>query len=60
MQSKFSAVRHRPYIASHATEAWESRKTELRRLYIHEDKTLKEIMSIMEPKGFKARLVVSI
>jgi hypothetical protein len=54
MQNKFSAG-GKPYVASQSVKTWESRKTELHRLYIHEDKTLKEIMNIMEPKGFKAR-----
>ncbi|KAK9777929.1 hypothetical protein AB5N19_02691 [Seiridium cardinale] len=53
MQSKFSTGR-KTYIAPQTAETWESQKTELHRLYIHEDKTLKEIMGIMEPKGFKA------
>lgn len=60
MQSKFSVGRHKSYIAPQSTEAWESRKTELHRLYIFEDKTLKEIMNIMKPKGFRARYVACV
>lgn len=53
MQFKFPAGR-KAYIASQTGEAWELHKTELKRLYIHEDKTLKDIMILMESKGFKA------
>lgn len=54
MQFKFPAGR-KAYIASQTGEAWELHKAELKRLYIHEDKTLKDIMILMESKGFKAR-----
>ncbi|KAH6644911.1 hypothetical protein BKA67DRAFT_124636 [Truncatella angustata] len=53
MQIKFSTGR-RSYVASQSGEAWESRKTELHRLYIHEDRTLKDVMNTLELKGFKA------
>ncbi|KAF7536801.1 hypothetical protein G7054_g4215 [Neopestalotiopsis clavispora] len=53
MQFKFSTGR-KAYVASQTGEVWESHKPELKRLYIHEDKTLKEIMSLMELKGFHA------
>lgn len=54
MQFKFPAGR-KAYIAPQTGEAWELHKAELKRLYIHEDKTLKDIMILMESKGFKAR-----
>ncbi|ETS78320.1 hypothetical protein PFICI_10382 [Pestalotiopsis fici W106-1] len=54
MQFKFSTGR-KAYVASQKGEVWEAHKAELKRLYIHEDKTLKEIMSFMEAKGFSAR-----
>lgn len=56
MQVKFSVTR-KSYVAPQATAAWESHKSELRRLYIDEDKTLNEIMSTMRAKGFEARSV---
>ncbi|KAH8649013.1 Clr5 domain-containing protein [Xylariales sp. PMI_506] len=53
MQSKFS-TNSKTYMLPQAPEAWECRKRELRCLYLEQDKTLKDIMYIMEQKGFKA------
>ncbi|KAI1864349.1 uncharacterized protein JN550_008906 [Neoarthrinium moseri] len=57
LQSKFSAGR-KSYLASQSPEAWELHRAELKRLYIDEGRTLKDIMSIMESKGFKARVAL--
>jgi hypothetical protein len=56
MQTKFSVGR-KVYVTPQTTSIWESHKSELRRLYIDEDKTLKDIMCIMDARGFGARYV---
>lgn len=58
MQNKFSAGR-RSYTSPQASSTWESHKPELRHLYIDEDKTLRDIMDLMESRGFRARLVAT-
>ncbi|KAI0129725.1 hypothetical protein BJ170DRAFT_285391 [Xylariales sp. AK1849] len=53
MQTKFSIGRN-TYVASPAADVWESHKSQLQRLYLDEEKTLREIISIMQQRGFKA------
>jgi hypothetical protein len=48
-----------PSPITHAPDAWESRKHELRRLYLYENKTLPEIREIMKRRGLEARYGLS-
>ncbi|KAI0139619.1 hypothetical protein F4776DRAFT_597132 [Hypoxylon sp. NC0597] len=38
----------------HSAQVWESHKEEIRRLYLDENRPLKEVMAIMRQKGFRA------
>ncbi|KAI1767890.1 hypothetical protein GGR53DRAFT_49885 [Hypoxylon sp. FL1150] len=38
----------------HSAQVWETHKAEIRRLYLEENRPLKEVMSIMRQKGFRA------
>ncbi|CAJ2508282.1 Uu.00g094680.m01.CDS01 [Anthostomella pinea] len=55
MQSVFSSQTGEAYRSQqHSTQVWESHKEEIRRLYIDENRPLKEVMAIMRQKGFRA------
>ncbi|KAI2607928.1 hypothetical protein GGR54DRAFT_633206 [Hypoxylon sp. NC1633] len=38
----------------HSSQVWESHKADIRRLYLEENRPLKEVMAIMRQKGFRA------
>ncbi|KAI0010490.1 hypothetical protein F4779DRAFT_577742 [Xylariaceae sp. FL0662B] len=50
-------IKHHVYqnnSSPYTPEAWERRKEDIRRLYLDEDKTLKEVILVMRSRGFKA------
>lgn len=54
-QSVFRAVDDVPRGSKqHPAEVWESHKAEIRRLYIDQQKTLREVTDIMAQRGFRA------
>ena len=54
-QSVFRAVEDVPRgAAQHPTEVWELHKAEIRRLYMEQQKTLREVIEIMDQRGFRA------
>ncbi|KAI1330094.1 hypothetical protein F5Y16DRAFT_45867 [Xylariaceae sp. FL0255] len=55
MQSVFSSQTGEAYRSQqHSSQVWESHKEEIRRLYLDENRPLKEVMSIMRQRGFRA------
>ncbi|KAI0967494.1 hypothetical protein F4678DRAFT_475198 [Xylaria arbuscula] len=55
MQSVFSSQTGEAYRSQqHTSQVWESHKTEIRRLYLDENRPLKEVMAIMRQRGFRA------
>ncbi|KAI1080723.1 hypothetical protein F5B20DRAFT_92610 [Whalleya microplaca] len=55
MQTVFSSQTGETHPSQqHSTQEWESRKSEIRRLYLEENRPLKEVMTIMRQKGFRA------
>lgn len=42
------------FYEKHSAKVWESRKEEIRRLYLDENMPLKDVITAMEQKGFKA------
>ncbi|KAI0434573.1 hypothetical protein F5Y09DRAFT_235345 [Xylaria sp. FL1042] len=55
MQSVFSSQTGEAYRSQqHTAQVWESHKVEIRRLYLDENRPLKEVMAIMRQRGFRA------
>ncbi|KAI0396838.1 hypothetical protein F5Y17DRAFT_464997 [Xylariaceae sp. FL0594] len=55
MQTVFSSQTGEAYRSQqHSSQVWESHKDEIRRLYLDENRPLKEVMAIMRQKGFRA------
>jgi uncharacterized protein len=55
MQSVFSSQTGESYRSQqHSAQVWESHKEQIRRLYLDENRPLKEVMTIMRQKGFRA------
>ncbi|GAP92628.1 putative Clr5 domain protein [Rosellinia necatrix] len=55
MQSVFSSQTGEAYRSQqHTAQVWESHKADIRRLYLDENRPLKEVMAIMRQKGFRA------
>ncbi|KAJ8108080.1 hypothetical protein ONZ43_g6537 [Nemania bipapillata] len=55
MQSVFSSQTGESYRSQqHTAQVWESHKEEIRRLYLDENRPLKEVMAIMRQRGFRA------
>ncbi|KAI1180828.1 hypothetical protein F4777DRAFT_174268 [Nemania sp. FL0916] len=55
MQSVFSSQTGESYRSQqHTAQVWESHKEEIRRLYLDENRPLKEVMAVMRQKGFRA------
>ncbi|TGJ81283.1 hypothetical protein E0Z10_g7487 [Xylaria hypoxylon] len=55
MQSVFSSQTGEAYRSQqHTTQVWESHKSEIRRLYLDENRPLKEVMTMMRQRGFRA------
>ncbi|KAI1352567.1 hypothetical protein F5Y01DRAFT_91915 [Xylaria sp. FL0043] len=55
MQSVFSSQTGEAYRSQqHTSQVWESHKDEIRRLYLDENRPLKEVMAIMRQRGFRA------
>ncbi|KAH9909928.1 hypothetical protein F4778DRAFT_25133 [Xylariomycetidae sp. FL2044] len=55
MQSVFSSHTGEAYRSQqHSAQVWDSHKEEIRRLYLDENKPLKEVMATMRQRGFRA------
>ncbi|KAI1201110.1 hypothetical protein F5X97DRAFT_58939 [Nemania serpens] len=55
MQSVFSSQTGESYRSQqHTAQVWESHKEEIRKLYLDENRPLKEVMTIMRQRGFRA------
>lgn len=55
MQTVFSSQTGEAHPSQqHSAQVWETHKAEIRRLYLEENRPLKEVMSIMRQKGFRA------
>lgn len=55
MQTVFSSQTGEAHPSQqHSAQVWESHKAEIRRLYLDENRPLKEVMAIMRQKGFRA------
>lgn len=55
MQTVFSSQTGEAHPSQqHSAQVWETHKTEIRRLYLEENRPLKEVMAIMRQKGFRA------
>ncbi|KAI1377121.1 hypothetical protein F4677DRAFT_454233 [Hypoxylon crocopeplum] len=55
MQTVFSSQTGEAHPSQqHSTQVWETHKTDIRRLYLEENRPLKEVMAIMRQKGFRA------
>ncbi|KAI1437471.1 hypothetical protein GGR50DRAFT_75431 [Xylaria sp. CBS 124048] len=55
MQSVFSSQTGEAYRSQqHTAQVWESHKETIRKLYLDENRPLKEVMAIMRQKGFRA------
>ncbi|KAI2643411.1 hypothetical protein GGS21DRAFT_536830 [Xylaria nigripes] len=55
MQSVFSSQTGEAYRSQqHTAQVWESHKETIRRLYLDENRPLKEVMAIMRQRGFRA------
>ncbi|KAI0007102.1 hypothetical protein F4779DRAFT_523954 [Xylariaceae sp. FL0662B] len=55
MQIVFSSQTGETYSSQqHSSQEWESRKAEIRQLYLEENRPLKEVIAIMRQRGFRA------
>ncbi|KAI0119926.1 hypothetical protein GGR51DRAFT_1967 [Nemania sp. FL0031] len=55
MQTVFSSQTGESYRSQqHTAQVWESHKEDIRRLYLDENRPLKEVMAIMRQRGFRA------
>ncbi|KAI0150252.1 hypothetical protein GGR57DRAFT_493287 [Xylariaceae sp. FL1272] len=55
MQSVFSSQTGEAYRSQqHTSQVWETHKEDIRRLYLEENRPLKEVMAIMRQRGFRA------
>ncbi|KAI0470981.1 hypothetical protein GGR56DRAFT_123870 [Xylariaceae sp. FL0804] len=55
MQSVFSSQTGEAYRSQqHSPQVWETHKEEIRRLYLDENRPLKEVMAMMRQRGFRA------
>lgn len=55
MQTVFSSQTGEAHPSQqHSAQVWEIHKAEIRRLYLEENRPLKEVMTIMRQKGFRA------
>ncbi|KAI0400615.1 hypothetical protein F4802DRAFT_479085 [Xylaria palmicola] len=55
MQTVFSSQTGEAYRSQqHTSQVWETHKEEIRRLYLDENRPLKEVMAVMRQRGFRA------